>query len=321
MTLVLFAVLVCECTIPASAQITWTHFQADTLILQRSRARNDVLLNADNGTAGYLNSADDIALVSAKDFDFEYEANIRFAIGFDVFPGTNTELSYWGTGFWEDEIVVDRGLTFDLIAPFDTATVNYTSANVAILGYATRSHNAEINNIWNLNTELSMLAGVRFFNQAESFSLTMGQSGGILAATSTYKVETDNYLIGPQIGFGYRVPVTPRWSIAGTAKGGFLFNIHQQNSFLLDVGNTSTLATFERSELEPSFIGEIGLSTFYRFSKGITFRLGYEVMFVNGLALAPEQFDRGPGLSAEGRDNHSGSIFFDGLLVGIEILH
>ena len=91
-------------------------------------------------------------------------------------------------------------------------------------------------------------------------------------------------------------------------------------STLIDAAFASRIAaaTSSVSSFDVSFIGDINLSAIYRLTDIWGIRAGYNLIWIDGLALAPNQFDfanvagAGTGLSS------GGGIFMHGANLGLE---
>ena len=66
-----------------------------------------------------------------------------------------------------------------------------------------------------------------------------------------------------------------------------------------------------------SFVGEIGLTGVYQWTDHIAFRGGYQVLWVEGIAVASDQLTAVDVLSASGI-NTDGGIFYHGALASID---
>ena len=110
-----------------------------------------------------------------------------------------------------------------------------------------------------------------------------------------YTVDTENRMLGTQIGgsLGYE---TARWSITASAKGGGYWNrMHLKSAF--QVGETTILNSGETDSTEDnlSFVGETSLIAKWHLRPNISLRAGMELLYVESIALAPFQVNFIPG--------------------------
>ena len=108
------------------------------------------------------------------------------------------------------------------------------------------------------------------------------------------------------------------FSIDGVVKAGVLYDAASQDSQFSDptgVGNFAAAA----SAGQASFLGEIGLLASYRINPHVALRGGYQILWIEGVALAPRQIpvaSLGAGTAAV---DTSGGIFFQGASAGLEL--
>lgn len=138
----------------------------------------------------------------------------------------------------------------------------------------------------------SFLAGLRNFNLNEK--LDWGAFGipdpddDTETLDGAYNVEVGNYLIGTQMGVSAAYE-TARWSVGSQVKGGMYVNIaHLESSF--SVGDLASGTT----DLEADHVAWVGEATMfgkYHVTSNVSLRVGFEIMHVASVALAPDQID------------------------------
>jgi hypothetical protein len=129
---------------------------------------------------------------------------------------------------------------------------------------------------------------------------------------------TANNLYGAQIGIQAKLLEFERFSIDGQVKAG-LFDNHATQSTVVSM----------RKELFPSgattdhlaFVGEIGLQLKYRLTPALAVKIGYEALWLAGVALAPGQIQQThttqTSVTALGVDCGS-QVLFQGATAGME---
>ena len=174
-------------------------------------------------------------------------------------------------------------------------------------------------------TYMSYLVGLRYMTLGDG-ALWHGQgtvvdNGTPNFITADYNVKTENDLLGLQIGsdlmfrrckwaWGLRAKVGPYINFARDAQ-------EIKNNAINDPFNSEFLDTrlVARKQLI-SLVGEVGFEATYKFRPNLMGRAAYDFMWINGLALGPEQFQfTSTPISAI---NTNGSIFSHGLTLDLE---
>ncbi|MCC7087252.1 MAG: hypothetical protein IT427_19795, partial [Pirellulales bacterium] len=168
--------------------------------------------------------------------------------------------------------------------------------------YDSEFHDAEINYLHRWG-ELSLLSGFRFVRLAESFC----ESG----AFSRFTRNTNNDLFGGQFGArwcrSYHNLVS--WDVTGKA-GVFGNSAQQSQSRRMPSGEIPPTWT----DAVVAFVGDLNFSANYRLSPVWNIRCGYNLIWLDGIALAPDQ----PFMLTNGRVVADGNIFLHGANVGLE---
>ena len=147
-----------------------------------------------------------------------------------------------------------------------------------------RFKNSTVLNSWQLGMRMMMIdeaVGItaQSFNQAEQ---------GI------YRVLTNNDMFGPHVGLEH-LESYDRWSWGMRARLGALANLIDRRS---NYFGTDAIQTFTRQEKitteQLSFVGEWGMFGMYQLRPNLALRAGYDVMYVTGLSLAPENLGLQP---------------------------
>ena len=108
--------------------------------------------------------------------------------------------------------------------------------------------------------------------------------------TMGYRVETINDVIGPQIGGDLIVHLKPRLRVGLEGKGGVFVTRAQQKTTIETSDSPDTLRERVAKE-DLAGVGEIGIFTECQLCPTASIRLGYSAIFVQNIALAPEQFN------------------------------
>lgn len=173
----------------------------------------------------------------------------------------------------------------------------------------------------------SILFGLRYVSFQNDF---FWQANGIVADrdldvdqpfSGQYSIKTDNSVLGVQTG-GDITQTYCRWTWSIRGKVGAAINWASQDSRIvvnddtrIHEGNPPSSGVFSDDATSLSFVGNLGFAMSYRINPALTFRLGWDWMWVTGLALAPEQLDfdgSGPWV------NDGGDITFQGVSFGLD---
>jgi hypothetical protein len=135
-----------------------------------------------------------------------------------------------------------------------------------------------------------------------------------------WNTSTRNNLYGFQIGADGKLFERGRFSIDGLIKAGGYCNHASEST---GVSIAKVVYNSGASTDHAAFIGEAGLQCKYQIIKGITLKLGYEALWLDGVALAPGQIQEtyntfAPvSVTALGVNSDS-SVLFHGATAGLE---
>ncbi len=289
---------------------TW-YVQAGAVILRRNVASSTVFATNANGTP----------LVASRDFDFNWVAGPEILAGRMLSDCLAVEVGYFGLyGMNTSLSAAGPGIPVGSTTQADTFFANYHSSMT----------NIELNGRYWLNCEMSLLAGFRYVNWHEEMSggytipgttvLLNNRVAANLVATTTparlvnFADLTNNNLYGVQTGGEWQRSFG-RFGIDAYTKLG-LYGNQAYGRFGFYNGTTSTVST---TQDQAAFLGETGLFGTFHVNDCITLRAGYSLLWIEGIAIIPQQsntFSGGPG--ANSLDAHSG-VFLQGFTLGGEV--
>ena len=143
-------------------------------------------------------------------------------------------------------------------------------------------------------------------------------TGAILSTPFSETIRSHNHLFGFQIGAdAILLGRQEQFQIRGFAKTGIFDNAAAQNTEFSDPAGLGTLSA-AASGSHASFVGEIGLIGSYQLTKHVTIRGGYQVMWIEGVALAPRQISNTDLAAGTANIEDSGGLFCHGANVGLE---
>ena len=313
------------------------HVEGARLKREQISRRGDFTAPFANPAGGTLLSTDSIALNDP----YGWAATAAFQVG----AGSNIEIGYLGGFNFRGHAEV--GVPPTPFGPFYSVFSNYGLNPLG--GFAQTDaayfHNIDYSSAFN-SYELSFrrrwqgqdcrfqgswLAGLRYFQLNEEFThKTRSQR---LSGVNTidyfmdYFVGTSNALTGFQIGGDAWVTLIPGLRMGGEFKAGIYGNhVHQDTAIDFNQITISPQTAAQRvaervGHDSVAFVGEADLMATYRINYNWTLRLGYRLLFVDGVALATENFNSGPPFVAGARRpfiNDNGNIFMHGVTAGVE---
>ena len=291
------------------------------------------------------------------------DADMGWGGGFDIRFGRffNERRQAWEVVYWglfADTEVANRdqlGLgTRDPLLAFDMLTYNgrgnpvfdfYANAVQQRLRRDNEFHNVEAN-LWG-NThgikeagslQIGWQAGIRFLRFRESLHfMADGDAGDGLFTGGIdeidYSMETENRLLGFQLGGLAQQGLSDRWSMHAGVKVALLGNHMTNNSridgsagaaFIDDLGGATDRHPYDihSQKNDVAMLGEIDLGATYQIRQRWRAFLGYRAVALTGVALPTNQFPTDfsdlPGASVI-RSN--GSLILHGGYAGIELLY
>ena len=112
---------------------------------------------------------------------------------------------------------------------------------------------------------------------------------GPFTVTGGQEIEVKNSIIGAQAGFEFGIPISQTVYISSTNKFGGYYNPTEVNTSTFDNVTGSTLV--EQTKSTGTFVAEIGGRVNFEVIPGcLTTFVGYDAMWIDGIALAPAQF-------------------------------
>jgi hypothetical protein len=310
--------------------------QADLVMLHRNTAPRQVLsIDAVTVSGQTFFTA---LLMTTETGGFGYEPGTKVTLGKfygrDIDNRDRTlELTYFGGFDWSSDYTVTASAGQFLVTPLANDAPGIQSADAHTYTYESDLNSLEINA--KLSSRLprdrmvmgpdgswvrectpswlpSYMAGVRWINAEEQFSF--GAIGPQQFAL--YDITTQNDLLGVQLGLELTEQHC-RWNWGATGKlGGYVNFAEQHTLYDSQVG----AQTFTRDELktdEELTLGlELNLRASYQIRPNLALRVGYNFMYLQGLALGPQQLEFNTANTPILRTgNH---YFLDGGNIGIE---
>jgi hypothetical protein len=280
---------------------------ADALFLTRSSAAPHTILF---DTAG-VNPVFD-----ASDADFDFEVGSRLRVMRQARPGAALSFEYFGMDQWNSR--TNFGSRQVLFAGDMNGTYDSPLLDALNLDYTSRLHGAEVDLWGGMNSRISYFGGFRWLSLDETFSV-IGKFDPMFGAVPLYAdYTTQNDLWGFQLGGNATL-----WDAGGPlrfdsyAKAGIYYN-HAEFDFGAQVPGIVTLAADDTQD-QTAFIGEVGVNLTLQLTRYLALRGGYQVMWLSGVAMAPDQIARLDTDTSSVDMDATGIVFLHGANVGLEL--
>ncbi|MEX2306214.1 MAG: BBP7 family outer membrane beta-barrel protein [Pirellulales bacterium] len=284
-------------------------------------------------------------VLSSRDLEYDPEVGFRIVGRYDIDPLAVFEFGYMGIFDYEDSATATSNLNelFSLFSSFgNPPPFGNAPPNVGVLDGPMREterasrHSIEIES--DIQTaELSyrrywvgyiprisgtLLAGFRYTRLNEEFLFaTVGstaeiQQAGDPLASLDYTIDADNHLAGFQTGGDIWIGLIQGLRLGGEGKVG-LYNNHYtlENRVESFPGTTPTVPPtpspdlFERfRENQPALIAEASVDLVADILPSWSLRVGYEVLFINSIVLAGDNFNTGSPFNQGPVDNTFGPL-------------
>lgn len=278
--------------------------------------------------------ATDNVVLSTSDLRNEFEAGARLTVGRRLSDWYAIEATYFGLTTWNafaavrDDTVNINATEGNLFSPFSNfgnpaGVIGLDFNALASIENRSSLDNFEISLRQQVDLPpsglgASMLYGVRMMNLRETFRYRTESASPVAGSINDISVDTDNDLIGFQLGSVLEFQIEDRGWITVEMKGVVAHNGAGQ----VTTGDLEALATpldSARDETRTAFVGDISVALVYRFTPGILGRIGYQSMWVDGVALASENLQADPDLLTLGPPQlvHDGSVVYHGPFAGL----
>lgn len=247
-------------------------------------------------------------LINADDLD------LGFAAGMDIslmgqFREFGAELRYFGLHDWSESKTA--GSTGALIS-YPSFTVGYFFPNGMNISadYNSKINNAEFNLHWwpCANERYHLLFGLRWIRLNERLDIDLANT---VADTiiDRHKITADNRLWGGQLGIEGILLGNQK---QGFSVNGFLKAGYYNNNLKSGMSEQVFAGSASRRTDQGTFVGEMGIGAQYAFTRNISLGARYQLLWLDHVALAPEQMHGlEPAMSPE---HGGGSVKWDDVL-------
>jgi hypothetical protein len=264
----------------------------------------------------------------------EFNAGTRLTLGYVLSPCVRVEGGYFGTYSWEDNIAVTN---FDPNAQGGLGNLNTLLSNFAdvaglsgndlvTLAQFSAFNSQEVNIRYWLDLppgpfDVSLTLGFRHMATRESLALFSRAGAGNLPGAdvdNNLLVNTSNDLWGGQLGIQVAWLQSAHTWVEFDGKGMMFHNNARQDSLYTRSDVILPFAT-GREQQRTAWGGDLALTYNIQFTPGLVLRLGYQAVFLNGVALSADNIQRDNNLLQNGpaQLNDSGEVVYHGPIVGL----
>jgi hypothetical protein len=296
----------------------WT-VSADALILYRIGTVSRTLVERVPGTVPLrdLSTTPGTEALNSNNFRQGFSPGGRIDVIRHGDSGYDLEVSYFQTAGWSSARSIGPDNPPDWLvmrAPGNFLQTQDHPGQAMAWDYDTKLYNAELNVRWNLYSRLTLLAGFRWVQLSENLQGSLVPLEGFKPFWNT---STTNNRYGLQIGAEGKIWERGRFSINGLIKAGAYVNHAEE---LTGVTIFKVLRPSSTTTNRAAFVGEIGLQCKYQVSKGLGLKVGYEAVWLAGVALAPGQIQETymtPPATVHALGVSSSGVFFHGATAGL----
>jgi len=297
------------------------YFQTEALALKRDASEEQVFQKLIERTwtedgAGDWSATDVVTpVLSTSDLGFAFRGGGRALVGRTLGSCHAIEASYFEVADWDrmafvrdatwfdDEvdgagnpIVWHFGSLFSPFSDFGNPPIEELDYNkFAMISYSSSLDNLELNlRRWLPMPcdcfQVSLLAGARYMNIDEEFFYRTRSQSLEPGTTTTVTTDTDNSLVGVQIGALFEFYVDPCWWIDCEIKGAAFNNSAGQATFYDHQGSPADWYRGRnlesRSQDSSAFALDLNLTATWQITPRLAVMGGYQALWVEGLVLA-----------------------------------
>ena len=292
--------------------------EADSILLHRDASEDVTLIN---------DQACGCPLLGASELEFDYRPGAQLRLVREnptLIPGlcglcTDWEISYFGIDSWDAVAAPDPTISQVAVGPGLPILSSGPGASFRA-SYGSDLHNVEWNVRGYWNDCIAFVAGFRWMELSEDFIMDE-VNGGI---DRMYSINTNNHLWGGQVGSDFGIASWGwRLRVQGNLRAGLFINQADQSTLAPAFRPLVPLAAegITARDDTTAFVGSAGVTAIVGICNGVGVRMGYQVMWVDGVALAPEQLNStnlvAPNIAAS--LNMDGDLLYQGATIGLEL--
>ncbi len=247
-------------------------------------------------------------LIEKLNFEPGYRVGLHYQTRHTTLEATYLEIGAWRT---ECEKTSSAGTLF--LNEDDTYLNDFSYANSAKVKYYSRFQDSELNFWWHPAArhqnyfEGAWVFGLTGQSITEHFTLAYTNSG----ETSHYRVGVKNRIFGLQSGGAIRWNMSNHWYWDLATKVGIGFDWASDKVLQGDDGDSEVIRDYKARQFSYPFLLHSSLVLGYRPFAAFAMSVGYELIYLTGVVLAPDQILKGQ--SSQKRIRADGDPLFQGV--------
>jgi hypothetical protein len=165
--------------------------------------------------------------------------------------------------------------------------------------------------------EFQWLGGLRWAGFHDIASL---QPNGSISGPGAYTITTSSQMFGPQFGFKTKRR-WHKWALEGWAKATLAGTFLDSDSAPITTASGGAFQYRPQTsarDVGVGFVGDVNYSLVRRLNHRWSLRAGYNLIWLSGVALAPNQFDFTFTTASGSQLVDGGSVFLHGANLGLE---
>lgn len=258
--------------------------------------------------------------IDASHFGFDWTSG--FETGLILYDQeTQTDFEFRGLfpGSWTShQVATFSGSTVQIDTTPPLAT---TGPRTGFASYETKFWSAEANARYRLRNAdgITLLAGFRTLQLTDDLNARLVSS---VAGIPDELVDTsaENRLYGFHAGADYVFRSSCCWCFRMKGRFGMYGNNGSQQSNLTSLAAPPVVFPAGGGNNSLAWHGEFGLDAKYKVSECVNLLFAYRLMYLDGVALAPEQL-QGTNFVSQAGYNSGGSVLLNGFHLGVELVY
>ncbi len=285
----------------------WT-FITEVMFLRRSDADPFALITDQN-------TGD--TLVDAENLEFDHRGVPRYQLIRENDSCWGWDIAYFGIDSWNTTKTGGDPVSPVLNGP-GVSIPSTAPGTIFEAGYGTDLYSSEMNVRRRVNDCVVLVGGFRWIElrddlRARSVAPTI---------ENIFAIDTNNHMYGFQLGAdAVLLALSDRVRIDAIGRAGILANDADQSTSAPGLSGVPGFDTgVSATDDHTAFIGELGLRSVFQLSEVISVSGGYNLIWLDGLALAPDQLPVSDLTSpAAATLDTGGTLFFHGASVGVHV--
>jgi hypothetical protein len=272
--------------------------------------------------------------LTTGDLQSEFNAGMRTTVGYVLTPCLRVEGGYFGTYSWEDATAVHNLVPNSQggLGNLNTILSNFANAaglsgnDLVTLGQLSAFNSQEVNVRYWIDMppgpfDFSITLGARHVSAKENLNFTSQAGAGNIpgsAVDNALTVFTQNDLWGGQLGFQVAWLQSAHVWLEFDVKGAMFHNNARMDSNYARSDVVAPFLTFREQE-RTAWMGDITAAYNIQFTPGLVLRLGYQAVFLNGIALSADNIQSDNVLLQNGpaQLDDRGEVVYHGPIIGL----